>query len=146
MSHGHGTGGGHGAGGGGGARGAGGAGGARGTGSGRANGAHAAATDRASHGSIRSYSVGFALSILLTAIPFALIMTGALAGTAAVVAIAICAVVQVGVHLVFFLHLNRSSEQRWNVIAFAYTVVVLAILVGASVWIMNHLAQNMMGN
>ncbi len=105
-----------------------------------------ASTERASHGSLGSYSLGLALSLVLTAIPFALIMTGALAGASAIMAIAACAVVQVGVHLVFFLHLNRSSEQRWNVIAFAYTIVVLAILVGASVWIMNRLAQNMMGN
>lgn len=97
----------------------------------------------AAHGSYRSYLIGLGLSILLTAIPFILVMTSAMSGSAIVVTIVAFAVVQIGVHLVFFLHLNSSSEQRWNVVAFAYTVVVLAILVGASIWIMYHLNYNM---
>ncbi len=98
----------------------------------------------AAHGSYRSYLVGFLLSVILTAVPFVLVMARAMSGTVLVVTVGALALVQIGVHLVFFLHLSRSSEQRWNVIVFAYTVVVLAILVGASVWIMYHLNANMM--
>ncbi len=98
----------------------------------------------AAHGSYGSYLIGFLLSIVLTAVPFILVMTRVMSGAALVVTVGVFALVQIGVHLVFFLHLNRSSEQRWNVIVFAYTVVVLAILVGASVWIMYHLNANMM--
>ncbi len=98
----------------------------------------------AAHGSYRSYTIGFVLALALTAVPFILVMTAALPATALLITIGVCAVVQIGVHLVFFLHLDRSSEQRWNVVVFAYTVVVLAILVGASVWIMFHLSYNMM--
>ncbi len=94
--------------------------------------------------SLRSYLAGFLLSLVLTAVPFVLVMTSALAPGATIIAIICFAVVQIAVHLVFFLHVNRSPEQRWNVVVFAYTVVVLAILVGASVWIMFHLNANMM--
>ncbi len=98
----------------------------------------------AAHGTWKTYSLGFVLSIVLTVIPFVLVMTSAMSRNAIIATILIFAVVQIIVHLVFFLHLNGSSEQRWNVIAFAYTVLVLAILVGASVWIMYHLDYNMM--
>jgi cytochrome o ubiquinol oxidase subunit IV len=98
----------------------------------------------ASHGSYRSYTVGFILAIVLTAIPFILVMTTALPATALVVTVGLFALAQIGVHLVFFLHLNRSSAQRWNLIVFAYTLVILAILVGASVWVLYHLNANMM--
>ncbi len=98
----------------------------------------------AGHGSARSYALGFVLALVLTAVPFILVMTSAAPVSVLVVTIAVCAAAQIGVHLVFFLHLDRSSGQRWNVVVFAYTVIVLAILVGASVWIMYHLNQNMM--
>jgi cytochrome o ubiquinol oxidase operon protein cyoD len=99
----------------------------------------------AGHESYRSYARGFALALVLTAIPFTLVMTSAMPASVLIVTIGVFAVVQIGVHLVFFLHLNRSSEQRWNVVVFVYTIIVLAILVGASVWIMYHLNYNMMG-
>jgi len=98
----------------------------------------------AAHGSYRSYTLGFILALVLTGIPFILVMTAALPVTALLVTIGAFALVQIGVHLVFFLHLSRSSEQRWNIVVFAYTLIVLAILVGASVWIMYHLNYNMM--
>lgn len=99
----------------------------------------------AGHGSYRSYALGFVLALVLTAVPFILVMGTALPAGAIIVVIGVCAVAQIGVHLVFFLHLNRSSEQRWNVVVLAYTIIILAILVGASVWIMYHLNYNMMG-
>lgn len=98
----------------------------------------------AAHGSWKTYSLGFLLAIVLTVIPFVVVMTSAMPRGAAVATILIFAVAQIIVHLVFFLHLNGSSEQRWNLVAFSYTVLVLAILVGSSVWIMFHLDANMM--
>jgi len=99
----------------------------------------------AGRGTWRSVTLGFVLALVLTAVPFILVMTSAVPGAALAIAIGVCALAQVGVHLVFFLHLNRSSGQRWNVVVLAYTVVILAILMGASVWIMYHLNANMMG-
>jgi len=98
----------------------------------------------AGSGTLRSYAAGYLLSLILTGIPFGLVMTSAWSRAALLVAVGTFAVLQIGVHLVFFLHLNRSSAQRWNVVVLVYTAVILAILVGASVWIMYHLNYNMM--
>ena len=98
--------------------------------------------DGAEGASLLSYAVGFALSIILTAIPFSLAMGHRLARAALVVSIIAFAVAQILVHLVFFLHLNSSG--KWNRVALAYVALLLLILVGGSVWIMYHLNYNMM--
>ena len=100
-------------------------------------------TADASHGNIKQYSIGFILSVILTIIPFGMVMSGMTGGTV-VATIAITAVAQVLVQLVFFLHMNSSSEQCWNVIAFVYTILTIAVLLIGSVWIMNYLHSNMM--
>ena len=56
----------------------------------------------------------------------------------------VSAVVQILVHLVCFLHMNTSSEERWNLVAFVFTALIIAILVVGSIWIMWNLNQNMM--
>jgi cytochrome o ubiquinol oxidase operon protein cyoD len=67
-------------------------------------------------------------------------MTGGLV----VATIAITAIAQVLVQLVFFLHLNGSEQQRWDSIAFIYTILTIAILLIGSVWVMTNLHANMM--
>ena len=54
------------------------------------------------------------------------------------------AVIQIFVHLVYFLHMNTSSEERWNLIALAFTALIIAIVVVGSLWIMYNLNINMM--
>lgn len=98
----------------------------------------------AAHGSIKEYRNGLFLSLALTAVPFAMVMTGALSGSAAVAVILVCAVAQVFVQLVFFLHMNTSSEQIWNVTSAVFVVVLVAILIIGSIWIMGHLNHNML--
>jgi cytochrome o ubiquinol oxidase operon protein cyoD len=97
-----------------------------------------------SHGSFGSYTAGFILSVLLTAAAFGIIMTGSLTGQSALLAIAGLAFVQIIVHLVFFLHMNTSSAQRWNVMAFGFTVLTAVILIVGSLWIMHNVSMNMM--
>lgn len=97
-----------------------------------------------SHGSFGSYTAGFILSVVLTAAAFGIIMTGSLTGHSAVLAIAGLAFVQIIVHLVFFLHMNTSSSQRWNVMAFGFTVLTAVILIVGSLWIMHNVSMNMM--
>jgi len=97
-----------------------------------------------SHGSLGSYTAGFILSVLLTAAAFGLILTGAVTGHNALLAIAALAFVQIIVHLVFFLHMNTSSAQRWNVMAFGFTVLTVVILIVGSLWIMHNVSMNMM--
>jgi cytochrome o ubiquinol oxidase subunit IV len=99
----------------------------------------------AAHGTVKQYTVGFILSVLLTVVPFYMAMnTDSFSRGAIVATIAITAIAQVLVQLVFFLHMNSSSEQRWNVIAFIYTILTIAVLLVGSVWIMNYLHSNMM--
>ena len=96
------------------------------------------------HGSYKAYIIGFVLSVILTVIPFYMVMNGSASPAAIITTIVIFAVVQVLVHLYYFLHLDTSPEQRWNMTAFVYTVLLVAILIGGSVWIMIHLDGNMM--
>ncbi|AXA68559.1 MULTISPECIES: cytochrome o ubiquinol oxidase subunit IV [Pseudomonas] len=97
-----------------------------------------------SHGTFKSYMVGFILSVILTVIPFGLVMFPTFSKGATLAIVVIMAVVQLLVHLYFFLHLNTSEEQRWNVISFGFTVVIVGIVVVGSLWIMYHMHNNMM--
>jgi cytochrome o ubiquinol oxidase subunit IV len=81
----------------------------------------------------------------LTAIPFWLVMSGIAPRGITVLGIFGAAVVQILVHLHYFLHMDRSSSQRWNVMTFLFTVLVMAIFVGGSLWIMLDLHSRMMG-
>lgn len=98
----------------------------------------------ASHGNVKQYTIGFVLSVILTVIPFGMVMAGGFERGILITVIAITAVAQILVQLIYFLHMNSSSEQRWNVIAFVYTILTIAILLVGSVWIMNYLHYNMM--
>jgi cytochrome o ubiquinol oxidase subunit IV len=98
-----------------------------------------------SHASVKSYMIGFVLSIILTAIPFGLVMNqgGSLSTETILAIVLVFAVVQVFVHIVYFLHMDRSAEQRWNVMAFAFTGLILLIVVAGSIWIMHNATSNM---
>ena len=106
-------------------------------------GTHGAAQHgHGTHGSRKSYVIGFLLAIALTIVPFGLVMTHASVGTPLV--IAVFAVAQICVHIVYFLHVNRSEEQRWNLMALVFTAIVVCIILGGSIWIMHNLYINMM--
>jgi cytochrome o ubiquinol oxidase subunit IV len=99
----------------------------------------------APHGSLRGYLTGFLLSVLLTAIPFWLVMGGALPNRqATALLIAAFAMTQIVVHIIYFLHMSPRSEGGWNAMALAFTLIIVVIAVAGSVWIMQHLNGNMM--
>jgi cytochrome o ubiquinol oxidase operon protein cyoD len=99
----------------------------------------------APHGSFRSYLTGFVLSVVLTAIPFWLVMGHKLASPQLTTAvILVFAAVQILVHMVYFLHLNSSSEGGWNLLALIFTVVLVVITLSGSIWVMYHMDENMM--
>lgn len=101
--------------------------------------------DTHGHASRRSYLIGFALSAVLTAVPFWLVMTGALANAQATAALIIAlAFVQIVVHTIFFLHVNTRAEGGWTLMALIFTLVMVAIVISGSLWIMYHLNSNMM--
>jgi cytochrome o ubiquinol oxidase subunit IV len=97
-----------------------------------------------SHGSESAYLRGFILSVVLTAAAFAFALSGVLSATGSMLMIAALAVVQILVHLFYFLHMNASSEQRWNVMAFAFTVIVVGIVVVGTLWVMYNANMYMM--
>lgn len=95
-------------------------------------------------GSIKSYTTGFILSIALTIIPYLIVVNAWLRGSLLVAVLLGFAVLQLYVQLVFFLHMGRSRDQRWNLVAFLFMVLVVLIVVIGSLWIMNNLNYHMM--
>ena len=96
------------------------------------------------HGSLKGYLVGFGLSVVLTAIPFWLVMNGTLPSQATGLVVVACAAVQIVVHMVFFLHLNGKAEGGWTLLALMFTVIVVGITLSGSLWVIYHLNANMM--
>ena len=94
-------------------------------------------------GSFKSYMIGLVLSIVLTVVAFAIVMMGDLGRTAVITLISVFAVVQVLIQLVLFLHMG-SSREWWNRTALIFSLILIAILVGGSLWVMFHLHHNMM--
>ena len=108
---------------------------------------HAMAHSDMAHGdvSLSGYLTGFGLSVVLTAVPFWLVMSGAL-GDKQLTALAIMAfaAVQIVVHMIYFLHMNTSSEGGWTMMALIFTVIMVVIAMTGSLWVMHHLNMNMM--
>ena len=97
------------------------------------------------HGSLRSYLIGFGLSVVLTAIPFWLVMSGVLdSRQATALTIMVFAAAQIVVHMIFFLHMSASSENGWTMMALIFTLVIVGITLSGSLWVMYHLNVNMM--
>jgi cytochrome o ubiquinol oxidase operon protein cyoD len=102
-------------------------------------------SDQGAHGSRKTYLIGFWLSVLLTAIPFYLVMSGVVQnkGTTGVLLVAMAAV-QIVVHMVCFLHMNSKSESGWTMMSLIFTVIVVGIVLSGSLWVMYHLNADMM--
>lgn len=97
------------------------------------------------HASYRGYVVGFLLSVVLTAIPFWLVMGKVLPSPTVTSAVILAfAAVQVVVHMVYFLHLNAKIEQGWSLLALIFTGVLVVIMMAGSIWVMHHLNTKMM--
>ena len=99
----------------------------------------------AAHGSFKSYMTGFILSVILTAIPFWLVMGDVLESRALTVGIIIIfGGIQMVVHMIYFLHMNTSSEGGWTMLAMIFTIIIVVIMLAGSMWVMHHLNTNMM--
>ena len=94
-------------------------------------------------GSFKSYSIGFFLSLVLTVIAFALVMSDSVSRSATLLGIFGAAIAQILVHLHYFLHLNTSSSARWNVLALLFTLLIMTLFIGGTLWIMYHLNYRM---
>ncbi|MET0363536.1 MAG: cytochrome o ubiquinol oxidase subunit IV [Sphingobium sp.] len=96
------------------------------------------------HGTMRDYVIGFVLSVILTAIPFWLVMARPLSDSLTAVAIMGFAGVQMIVHMIFFLHMNGKQEGGWTLTALLFTIIIVVIMMSGSLWVMYHLNNNMM--
>lgn len=100
---------------------------------------------RSGHSSLKSYMTGFVLSLILTAIPFWLVMGNVIESkTWTMAAIMILGGIQMVVHMIYFLHMNSRSEGGWTMMALIFTIVILVIVLVGSLWVMYHLNTNMM--
>jgi cytochrome o ubiquinol oxidase subunit IV len=99
----------------------------------------------ASHSTFKGYMTGFVLAVILTVIPFWLVM-GKVFPSSSVTALVILgfAAVQMVVHMIYFLHMNTRSEGGWSLLALVFTLVLVVITLSGSIWVMYHLNHNMM--
>ena len=95
------------------------------------------------HGSILSYTVGFILSIIATIIPFYLVQGKVLSSDTLMVLVLLFVGVQLVIQLMFFMHINSESKPRWNLVSLIFTLILLAILVFGSMWVMYNLNYHM---
>ena len=101
--------------------------------------------DLAYHATVKGYVVGFLLSVVLTAIPFWLVMGQVLPSkNATALVILAFAAVQMVVHMIYFLHMNSKVEGGWSLLALIFTAALVLIMLSGSIWVMYHMNTNMM--
>lgn len=93
---------------------------------------------------MRDYAIGFIASIILTAIPFWLVMARPFDAGITAALIMGFAVVQIVVHMVYFLHMTPKAEDGWSMTTLVFTIIVVGIMLAGSLWVMHHLNTNMM--
>ena len=97
------------------------------------------------HVTLKEYVTGFVLAVILTVIPFWVVMGNVFeSSTTTALVILSFMVVQIFVHMVFFLHMNFHSEGGWNMLALIFTLVLVFITLAGSLWVMISLNNNMM--
>ena len=93
---------------------------------------------------IRGYLLGLALATLLTCVSFYVAQSTLVWQPSIPIALSVLALAQMGVHLVFFLHITSGADSVNNVMALAFGLLIVALLVFGSLWIMTHLDHNVM--
>lgn len=87
------------------------------------------------------YLIGFALATVLTIIPFALVAT--VGGTVSYVVLILCAILQLIVHLRFFLHLSFKGQQKEDLQLVLFTGFILFLMIGGTIWVLGDLYTRM---
>ena len=109
----------------------------------RAPGVAGIAEDRPRE-AISGYLIGLVLAGILTAASFTIAQSGLIWAPAVPFTLIVLAVGQIGVHLVFFLHLTAGPDNTNNMLALMFGIIIVFLLIAGSVWIMDHLNHNMM--
>ena len=90
-----------------------------------------------------SYVIGLGLALLLTGVSFWVASTSTLWGPGVAVGLVVLAIAQMGVHLVFFLHITSGPDNTNNVLALAFGVLIVFLVMIGTIWIMGHMNANM---
>lgn len=98
-----------------------------------------------SRNALLSYVTGFLFSLFLSIVPYLLVTEHVFGEKSLMIGVTLFAVAQLIVQVIFFLHLPVKEKPYWNIVAFVYTLLIVAFLVVGSMWIMYHLNMNMMG-
>jgi cytochrome o ubiquinol oxidase operon protein cyoD len=96
------------------------------------------------HSTLKGYVTGFILAVILTAIPFWLVMHKSIDSSATMGFVLLgIAAVQVVVHMIYFLHMDGKVEGGWSMLAMLFTIMVVVIMLSGSLWVMYHMNHNM---
>ncbi len=93
---------------------------------------------------LRSYLLGLGLATLITVVAFFIAGTNLVWAPSIPIALFVLAIAQMGVHLVFFLHITTGPDNTNNILALAFGVLIVALVIIGSLWIVSHLNHNMM--
>lgn len=96
------------------------------------------------HVSLKKYMVGFGLAMVLTLVSFGIVLAGVSPKYVAVIGLVVAAVAQILVHLHYFLHLDRSKENTWNMISIVFTTLIVMIFIAGTVWVIFTLNLRLM--
>ena len=97
------------------------------------------------HVTMGDYVKGFILAVILTAIPFYLVMNGVITDRATAVGVlGLFAIIQVLVHMVYFLHMNGKIQGGWTMLSTLFTVIFLSLAIAGTLWVMFHMNANIM--
>lgn len=102
------------------------------------------AADHSVREGVQGYVLGLLLASMLTVASFYVLRTNLIWAPGIVVMLVVLAVAQIGVHLVFFLHLTTAPDNTNNILALAFGVLIVVLVIGGSIWIMHHLNERMM--
>jgi len=107
---------------------------------------HEHQSSQGEHGSVKSYVIGFILSLIFTAVPYYLVDNKIFSGTKLLVTIICFAIIQMIIQVFFFLHLGRGPKPLYNIVFFIGTVGLIIVVVGGSIFIINNLHYYMAPN
>lgn len=103
-----------------------------------AHGSNGSDESHVAHGSLKSYVIGFVMSLILTAIPLFVVLNDMLEGKAATLLLLGSAVLQFVVQLVYFMHLKEEGNPRYNLMALILGLFIVLTIVAGSIWIMTY--------
>lgn len=96
------------------------------------------------HSNLKKYTIGFILAIILTITSFWLVISKVISNTDITsLVLFFLAIVQIIIHMIYFLHMNFKSEGGWTMLALIFTILVITIMMTGSLWVMYHMNYNM---